>query len=122
MDGTNKFFFDTYAIFEILKGNKNYEKYKDCEIITTIFNIAELNYNLKKERSKDEADKITKKFLNFIVDVPYVFLIEAMDLKITEKQISIPDAVGYTTAKRNKVKFLTGDIHFKGMDNVEFVK
>ena len=32
------------------------------------------------------------------------------------------DCIGYMTAKRLGVKFLTGDREFEGMDNVEFVK
>ena len=44
-----KFFFDTYAFFEIIRGNPKYEKYKNVIAITTIFNLAELNYNLKKK-------------------------------------------------------------------------
>ena len=56
------YFFDTYAFFEIIRGNPAYEKYKDSGAMTTIFNLAELNYGLKKETSKEKADKITDKY------------------------------------------------------------
>jgi len=49
------FFFDTYAFFEIINGNPAYEKYMNCDGITTIFNIAELNYNLKKSKDKKSS-------------------------------------------------------------------
>ena len=45
-----------------------------------------------------------------------------MDLKTTHRKLSIPDAIGYTVARRLNIKFLTGDKDFEGMENVEFVK
>ena len=116
------YFFDTYAFFEIIGGNPNYLPYQDVRVITTIFNLAELNYNLKKEKDKKIADEITKKYWDFLVDVTFDDLKEAMNMKIKHKDLSIPDVIGYITAKRFGVKFLTGDEGFKNFDNVEFVK
>ena len=116
------FFFDTYAIFEIIKGNPNYRAYAESRIITTIFNLAELNRNLKKEKDKKIADEYTDKYSEFIVDVIIDDIKNAMDLKLIKKNMSIPDVIGYTVAKRLDVKFLTGDNDFKDMENVEFVK
>ena len=45
-----------------------------------------------------------------------------MDLKIKNKHLSIPDAIGYTIAQRHDAKFLTGDEDFRDMPNIEFVK
>ena len=45
-----------------------------------------------------------------------------MDFKTMHKKLSIPDAVGYTIAKKHGVKFLTGDRDFENMENVEFVR
>ncbi len=39
------YFFDTYAFFEIIRGNPGYRKYAEVQAITTIFNLAELNYS-----------------------------------------------------------------------------
>ena len=116
------YFFDTYAFFEIIRGNPAYEKYKDVGAITTVFNLAELNYGLKKETSKEKADKITDKYFPLLVEVAAKELKEAMNLKIKKKKLSIPDAIGYTIAKSCGVKFLTGDQEFEKMNNVEFVK
>ncbi|MBU0907575.1 MAG: PIN domain-containing protein [Nanoarchaeota archaeon] len=122
--GTNKevFFFDTYAMFEILEGNPKYEKYSHCGIITTIFNLAEFNYNLKKEIAKEKADELTEDYVGFLVDVEFGDLTKEMDLKTKHRNLSIPDAVGYIAAKKHNVKFLTGDEGFRDFDNVEFVK
>ena len=116
------YFFDTYAFFRIIEGNSNYEKYRDVKAITTIFNLAELNYNLKKEKDKKTADGLTQKYWDFLVEVSFEDLKEAMDLKIKYKDLSIPDVVGYIIAKKHGVKFLTGDEGFRNFDNVEFVK
>ncbi len=116
------YFFDTYAFIEIIRGNEKYKLYSNANIITTIFNLAELNYNLKKEMTKEKADKYTKDYFDFIVEISFEDLKEAMDLKIKNKDFSIPDVIGYVIAKKHKVKFLTGDEGFRNFDNVEFVK
>ena len=116
------YFFDTYAFFEIIEGNPKYLSYQNARAITTIFNLTELNYNLKKEKSKEFADKTIEKYWSLIVDVSFEDLKEAMDLKIKNKDLSVPDVIGYVVAKRYGVKFLTGDESFRNFDNVEFVK
>lgn len=116
------YFFDTYAFFEIIQGNPKYEKYKEVQAVTTIFNLAELNYGLKKEKSKKVADKYTDKYKDFLVEVSLDIIKEAMDLKMIKKRLSIPDVVGYIIAKKIGIKFLTGDEDFRNMENVEFVK
>ena len=116
------YFFDTYALIEIIRGSQNYKPYLDYQIITTIFNLAELNYNLKKEMSKEMANEHTEKFSEFAVGVSIKDIKQAMDLKSLHRNLSIPDAIGYTIAKKHSVKFLTGDNDFEGMGNVEFVK
>ncbi|MBU0466400.1 MAG: PIN domain-containing protein [Nanoarchaeota archaeon] len=119
---SDMYFFDTYALIEVIRGNPNYEKYVGAKVITSVFNLAELNYNLKKEKSKEFSDWITKKYWDFVVDVGFDDLVEAMDLKTKHRNLSIPDAIGYVVAKKKKVKFLTGDEDFRDFDGVEFVK
>ena len=116
------YFFDTYAFFEIIKGNPDYKKFEDVYVITTIFNLAELNYGLKKEKSKGIAVSYTKKYWVFLVNVSLEDLEKATDLKVKNKHLSIPDAIGYIVAEKHNVKFLTGDEDFRDMLNVEFVK
>ncbi|MBI4149283.1 PIN domain-containing protein [Candidatus Woesearchaeota archaeon] len=116
------YFFDTYAFFEIIAGNPAYEKYKDVQAITTVFNLAELNYGLKKEKGKAAADDYTKKYGDFLVEVTIDDVQKAMDIKVQHKHLSIPDAIGYIVARRYQVKFLTGDNEFKDMPNVELVR
>ena len=115
------FFFDTYALFEVLAGNKNYAKYTQVQGILTVFNLAELSYNLKKEQGK-KADEVVELYKSFLVDVTIDDIKKATDLKVIHKALSLPDAVGYVVAQRHNVKFLTGDEGFRNFPNVEFVK
>ncbi len=116
------FFFDTYALFEIIRGNLKYARYQEAVVVTTIFNLAELNYGLKKETNQYRANELTSKFSSAVVEVTVEDVEEAMSLKIKNKDLSIPDAIGYTVAKRLQILFLTGDEDFKEMLGVEFVK
>ena len=118
----NKYFFDSYALFEIVYGNEKFRAYAEAVGVTTIFNIAELNYGLKKDKSASEADSITDSFRSKTVKIFWQDIKEAMDIKIKHKEMSIPDCIGYTVAKRLGMKFLTGDEDFKDFENVEFVK
>ena len=116
------YFFDTYAFFEIINGNPKYKIYAESEVITTIFNLAELNYGLKKKMSKELSDKYIEKYYQYAVDVTLEDIKNAMDCKTSHRKLSIPDAIGYTISKRFNIKFLTGDRDFEGMENVEFVR
>lgn len=116
------FFFDAYALFEIIRGNPKYEKYKEVTAITSIFNLAELNYGLKKEKDEKISDEITDEYKSNLIEVYLEDIKKAMSLKKKYKDLSIPDVIGYTIAKRYNVKFLTGDEGFKDFENVEFVK
>ena len=104
-----------------MRGNPNYKPYSNVKFITTIFNLAELNYNLKKEKTKEIADEYIDKYSDFIVGVTIWDIKKAMDFKTINRKLSIPDAIGYTVAKRLGVKFLTGDKDFENIENVEFV-
>jgi predicted nucleic acid-binding protein len=116
------FFFDTYAFFEVIRGNPKYSQYRDVIAITTVFNLAELNYGLKKETDEKTADEITQEYEPLLVEVTLDDVKKAMTLRRRHKDLSIPDAIGYVVAMRYSSKFLTGDDDFKDFPNVEFVK
>ena len=120
----DNYFFDTYAIIEILKGNPAYEKYKNKKIMVTIFNLVELHYKLLIDFNERLAKEILEKYSKFVVDVNLEIIEETNKLKLFYKKqrLSIPDVMGYITAKKLGIKFLTGDKEFADMENVEFVK
>ena len=121
------YFFDTYAFVEIYKGNSNYSKYVNSRFITTSLNLMELYNAILKESSKNVAEPIFQKYLNKCVYITPNILKEAVEFRLkfikkTKYRLSYIDAIGYVTAKRLNIKFLTGDVGFKNLPNVEFVK
>ena len=40
------YFFDTYALVEVVKGNENYKKYADLTFTTTTLNLSEFYFFL----------------------------------------------------------------------------
>ena len=61
-----EYFFDTYAIVELMLNNKNYEKFGDFTINTSTLNLSEVYYFLLRTYDKKTADFLIKK-LNFKV-------------------------------------------------------
>ncbi len=119
-----KYFFDTYAIIEIIGENKGYDKYKEEEIATSILNIGELYYILLREKGEESADywyKILKQSA-FLVDVETIIKSMKFRFENKTKKFSFIDCVGYVIAKDKGLRFLSGDKAFENFDNVEFVK
>lgn len=123
--GQLTFFFDSYALYEIFQGNKDYEKYKkEIAIITTKFNLMEFHYGILRTDGKEEADKQYDAYAEFTIEANNDAIKKASEfrLKHKEKKLSYVDCIGYVLAKECNAKFLTGDKQFEGMENVEFVK
>ncbi|MBI2233092.1 MAG: PIN domain-containing protein [Candidatus Aenigmarchaeota archaeon] len=119
----NAYFFDTYALIEIFKGNANYEEYSKSDIATSYFNLLELYYNLIKTYDKKIAMKFIETLKDFCVPINIDMIFDASTFKLNyPKKFSYADSIGYIIAKRLGLKFLTGDMQFKELDNVEFVK
>ncbi len=116
-----KIFFDTYAFFGIINGTVSYAGFQEASAVTTIFNLAELSYAMKRE-GKKQADEYTKKYWRFLTEVTTEDISNASNLRLEKKALSMPDAIGYTIAKRLGIKFLTGDKEFERMENAVFVK
>lgn len=118
------YFFDSYAIVEILKGSENYKKYTGSAIITTKLNLFEVFYGLLREVGENDARVFLDKYYELTVDFDRAIIEEASKLKLQYKKrnLSMVDCIGYATAKRWGIKFLTGDKEFKDFENVEFVK
>ncbi len=119
-----KFYFDTYALIEIIKGNANYQTFSDEEIVTSALNIGELYYALLRESDEKTAEYWSQKFSATALDAHLEEIIPAMKLRFEnkEKKFSYIDCIGYIMAKKRELVFLTGDQAFKEMPNVRFVK
>jgi len=124
----DNFFADTYAIIEILKGNKNYKQYIDYNLITTEFNLLEVSYALVRDFGGEKAlEKIKLVRDSFkIIKVEDEDFVKASSIRLKfkgkGKNLSLVDCLGYAVALRLGIKFLTGDEEFRDIENVEFVK
>ncbi|MBI2651917.1 PIN domain-containing protein [Candidatus Woesearchaeota archaeon] len=118
------YFFDTYAIIELMKKNLNYERFEDFKIITSVMNIGELYNLILREKGKTEADGWFKNFNFELLEISPEVMINSVYFRHLNKNkdISSTDSVGYTLALKYNLKFLTGDRQFKHLPNVEFVK
>lgn len=120
-----RYFFDSYAIVEVIEGNENYSRFKDFPITTTTLNVAEVYYYLLREHNEQTADYWIKN-LNFeLVNLIKLYIaINATKFKFMNKKeyLSYTDCIGYVLSKELNIKFLTGDSKFKNKENVEFVK
>jgi len=118
------YFFDSYAIFEIIKENKNYQKYVDSEIVITKLNLFELYHGYLKDNNLGLADEIIEKYYSFAEDFDENVIKEAAKMKkeLNKRDLSMADCIGYSMAKQFGIKFLTGDEQFKDLENVEHVK
>ncbi|MBI3190395.1 PIN domain-containing protein [archaeon] len=118
-------FFDTYAFFEIIKGNQNYRRFsKDIAIMTTKLNLMDLYYGILITKGEQDADKYYDKLTKFAVDIDNDIIKEAMKFRAKNKDrnLSYADCIGYIIALKNNIKFLTGDEQFKDLQDAEFVK
>lgn len=118
------YFFDSYAIIEIINGNPHYQHYADCIIITTKLNLFEVCYSLLKDGKEQEVDDFLFYSYNYLVEFDQEIIKSAAFFRLSnkEKKLSMVDCIGYCTAKKLEIKFLTGDKEFEHFENIEFVK
>lgn len=118
------YFFDSYAIIEIIKGNFNYERFSGMNFITNALNLAEVYYYLLKETDEDTANNIIKKFNFEFIDISPKAAVNSAIFRFKNKKLNLSyaDCLGYILALNNNLIFLTGDKGFEKFNNVEFVK
>lgn len=118
------YFFDTYAFFEIINANPNYLNYLEATGTTTKLNLMELHYGLLKEYGKRFADEKYDSLAENTLEVDDGTIKEANKFRLenAKKKFSYIDCIGYITARKHGLTFLTGDKGFENMENVEFVK
>ena len=118
------FFCDTYALIEIIKGNKNYNGYTGFMLVTSELNLMELYYSLLRDFGTSIAKNYFKEWEASAVRIPKSIIQSAMNLKhiYNKEKLSYVDCMGYTYALANNMPFLTGDEKFEKKTGVEFVK
>jgi uncharacterized protein len=118
------YFFDSYAIIEIINGNENYRFVANSNIITSTMNLAEVYYALLIGKNKETAELVLEKFDFEFLDVTSEIAIDSALFRYKHKKqkLSYIDCVGYILSKKNGLAFLTGDKEFEKIDGVKFVK
>lgn len=120
------YFLDTYALIEIIRGNPAYKPYSKERFITTRLNLMEMYYSLLRLFDEKTAKQYFDFFLPSCVPVSDEAIKAAMKFRLEQRKIknmiSYIDCVGYFTAIEKNVRLLTGEKHFLGLGNVEFVK
>ena len=119
-----EYFFDSYAVIEILKKNGSYNPYLGFDVHLTVFNLAEIYYSVLDQYGEEKAETVYDEYKKCILEISEDILKDAMKFRRAhkKKRLSYADCIGYVCALENKMKFLTGDTGFQGMKNVEFVK
>jgi predicted nucleic acid-binding protein len=118
------YFFDSYAIIELINGNSKYEEFKEDIIITNSLNLSEVFYSLLLRVEEETAKEITNKINFELIDITSQISIESaiFRFKNKNKKMSYADCIGYSCAIQNNLIFLTGDKEFENFPNVRFVK
>ncbi len=119
-----KYFFDSYAIIEIIQKNPKYLIYAEEEIVLTLFNLTEVYWSALLDFNEEKAEDVYSKFRGNVVEIDDETLKEAIKFRKEHKKqdLSYTDCIGYIYAKRNNLKFLTGDSKFENLPLAEFVK
>ncbi|MFA5247398.1 MAG: PIN domain-containing protein [Candidatus Micrarchaeia archaeon] len=117
------YFFDSYAIIEIMVGNPAFDKYKTERLITTEICFAETYYALLRMNWPDVRSVLSYLKADIIEPTRNDWF-TAMEYRMSRKadRISPADALGYTLSRKNGLKFLTGDEKFKDIPGVEYLK
>ncbi|MBD3247093.1 PIN domain-containing protein [Candidatus Pacearchaeota archaeon] len=118
------YFFDSYAIVELLQGNPNYAKYINEPIVITLFNLVEIYWVALREYGEKKANEIYEVYRPSIIDISDEVIKKAIKFREKHKKrdLSYADSIGYIYAIENNLIFLTGDKEFENMKKVEFVK
>ncbi len=118
------YFFDTYAIIELIRGSLSYERFKNEPIVTSVYNMGELYLIYLRENGKESADNWFSEFNCELLEITPKVMIDSIHFRYVnrKKNISLADSIGYILALKHNIRFLTGDKEFENMQNVEFVK
>ncbi|HZX19957.1 MAG TPA: PIN domain-containing protein [archaeon] len=119
-----KYFFDTYALFEIYRKNEAYKKFLDEDIVTGNLNLGELYYGFLKEGKKKIGAELFNKLANMTIQENHETIRKAMEFRHLHKskKFSYIDCISYINSMEKKLLFLTGDEQFREIPGVEFVK
>lgn len=124
---------DSWAWIEYFKGSTAGEKVKGIiegsqeKIIVSSINIAEVYNSFLRDYSHPdneryaEASRKAIKQRSYVYEVDEEIAVDSARIK-HEKKWGLGDSIIYATAKREGAKVLTGDPHFKSLNDVIFLE
>src|SRR3989338_4887825 len=106
-----EYFFDTYAVIELLRESHSYAPYLNEQIRITLLNLIEISYITLLEQGEEAAKRVLGWCKEFVVDVPDVVIMAAVTFRAQNKKksLSYADCLGYAFARQHDLIFLTGD-------------
>lgn len=116
------YFFDSYAIIELLMRNPEYKKYEEYPLVTTALNKIEVGWWALTKYDENLAKILLNSLSNtqeFSDEIIHDALLFRKEHK--KRDLSFADAIGYVFAQKHNLLFLTGDRQFKDLPGVEFV-
>ncbi len=123
--GSEMYFFDTYALYQIAKGEASYLQFqKHSTFHTTLMNAYELYYVLIKEGQEQLAELFFEKLVPICLEFTPEDVRSAAQFRLrnSRKKFSYVDALGYIISLKKGLLFLTGDDAFREFENVKFLK
>ena len=118
-------FYDTYALYAIAVGQKNYLQFSyHHHIITSIMNLYELYYSLLRDGKRELADAFVLRLLGCCQPITPEVIKKSSYFRILhiKKELSYIDCLGYLMALELHIPFLTGDSGFRGMAHTVFLR
>lgn len=117
-------FYDSYAVIEYLEGNPAFLPYFQEGGVTTINNCMEVFYHMLRKHGIVKARNALQFMLANTIEVSPEDIEPAMVFRYAhrKKEFSFIDALGYHIAQSKGLRFITGDVAFKGFPHVEYVK
>ena len=123
-----EYLFDTWAWVEYFSGSSQgaivYDLLISHQIHTSIISIAELSDKYNREGLKTEWEErykfllLKSNILPISLDIAKISGDRKLKLRQLEKNIGLADAIIIETAIQNDLVVVTGDPHFKSLDNV----
>ena len=80
-----KYFWDSYAVVEIVKGNPSYARYTQEPVVITIFNLAEIYWAALNELGEKESDEIYTHYKQSVVEIDDEILKDAIKFRKKHK-------------------------------------
>jgi len=118
------YYFDSYALIEILRNNPAFSRFGEERVITSQANLAEVLYYALRTGNEGVYAAMLRKWRPELITPALADWESAARARFDnrKKNMSYVDCLSYALAEKHGLTFFTGGAAFKGMRNVEHVK